>query len=161
MPREFSAANVCSWSLGSGWKLNPLTVNRQPGEIEAGDAALARKIDDFCWCRRARIEVHLDPWANLVLHTASLYELFDGQGRDDALCDDAAARAAVRPDLLAAFGGKERCYSRHGTVNVVAPAMLAVAKRAGVDWPSAAALEALAPEPFGRALASTWESFYA
>ncbi len=43
------------------------------------------------------LSVYLEPVSNLILHTTSLYGLFDGQGAGYALLDDVAAKRAVGP----------------------------------------------------------------
>ena len=107
------------------------------------------------------LSIYLEPASNLILHTTSLYGLFDGQGAGYALLDDVAAKRAVDPRILAALGGKDRRYSARGAANVFTPTF-----RAFLDGhlyekpPDLAAWRAIAPAVFGEALEEMWRGFY-
>jgi len=107
------------------------------------------------------VTVYLEPYTNLLIHTMNLYQLFDGRVADYPLRRDEASLRAVNPKILAELGGMDKRFSPKGKVQVFAPTMTNLVEgRLYLQLIDAAKLRAMAPAPFGEALAGMWTSFY-
>ncbi len=108
-----------------------------------------------------QVVIYLEPVSNLLFHTLNMYDLFGGQGTDYGLRNDQAARKAVDFEIRAQFNGKDRYFSRQGTVSLYSPTMKAfLEQQAYLKNPDQSLLAGLAPAPFNTALIKTWDAFY-
>jgi hypothetical protein len=107
-----------------------------------------------------KLVVSLDPLSSLIVHTATLYQMNRQTGvQHYPVREDPAATGCVQPALLDSLAAKGTNTSP-SMKQAFHPAMLEASRGAYTSLPDARTLAGLAPDPFGRALVSTWECFY-
>ena len=104
--------------------------------------------------------ISLDPMANLVMHTLSMYDLLGEHGGGYSLSCEERAQKAVNREIFDRIAGKER-YFGDGPLDLYSPTIETLVKeRLYTEHPDKESLFGLFGAPLNDALREMWALFY-